>query len=135
MTSASVTLPRFSFGDTPAMANSGLANVIARRQVATCGALEIIEREGQVMPFEGGLEVVLDGCGRPGCIIRTTRVEIRRFDEIDEEFAGKEACVDLSEWRAVHEAYFNRLGCFAPDMKLVCQHFDVVEVPAREVPR
>ena len=121
-------VPAFSFGDSPHMADSGLADVIARRQTATCGSLEILRRPDRFEPFEGALEIVFDGRGEPGCVIRTFKVAIRQFDEIDEEFAREEACIDLAQRREIHEAYFRRLAVFSPDMKLVCQYFDVVDI-------
>lgn len=124
--------PAFSFGDTPEMADSGLADVISRKQVATCGAFDVLNGPDRFMPFEGALEIVLDGRRNPGCAIRTSKIVIRSFDEIDDEFARMEACADLAEWRTIHEAYFRRLGCYAPAMKLVCQYFDVVETFDKE---
>jgi len=126
-------VPAFSFGDTPEMADSGLADVIARRQTATCGSLEVLERPDRFMPFVRALEIVLDGRGEPGCVIRTSQVVIRQFDVIDGEFAREEACIDLAQWREVHEAYFRRLAVFSPSMDLVCQYFDVVDVFDQEV--
>ena len=120
-------LHRFSFGDTPAMADSGLADVIARKQVATCGALALISPDNP-MPAVGVEEIVLDGSGNPGCILRTTDVIIRRYNEIDETFARQEACDSLDQWRQIHQAYFTRSGCFSENMELICQYFDVVEV-------
>ena len=120
--------PSFSFGDTPEMADSGARDVIDGKQVATCGSWEILNRNPQTMPHEGMLEIVLDGKGDHACAIRTHKVETSRYDEIDEAFALKEACADLDEWQAIHEAYFRRLGVFAPEMKLVRQYFEVVDV-------
>lgn len=120
--------PTFSFGDSPQMADSGARDVINRKQVATCGAYEILRRDDEVMPREGQVEIVLDGSGDPVCAIESWKVDIKRYDEIDEQFARDEACTDLAEWQAIHEAYFRRKRCFSPDMKIVRQYFRVVEV-------
>ncbi len=124
-------LPSFSFGDTPEMADSGARDVINGKQVATCGSLEILSRIPEKMPHEGMLETVLDGKGKPACVIRTHNVDTVRYDEIDGAFALQEACVDLDEWQSIHEAYFRRLGVFAPEMKLVRQFFEVIDVLER----
>lgn len=117
----------FSFGDTPAMADSGAANVIARRQVATCGSVEVETAKG-AMPEPGRIEIILDGTGRPACAIRTTHTDIVRFNEVDESFAEAEACRDLAEWKDIHQAYFTRLGVYSPRMEVVRQYFELVDV-------
>lgn len=124
--------PTFSFGDSPEMADSGARDVINRKQVATCGAYDILRRDDEVMPREGQVEIVLDGSGNPVCAIESWKVDIKRYDEIDEQFARDEACADLAEWQAIHEAYFRRKRCFSPDMKIVRQYFRVVEVFAAD---
>ncbi len=121
-------LPTFSFGDSPQMANSGLHDVIAKRQVATCGAYELLAHDENTMPHEGKVEIVLDGKGQPGCAIQFWKVDVKRFNEIDEQFARDEACHDLEEWQTIHEAYFRRKNCFAPDMKIFLLYVKVIEV-------
>ncbi len=79
-------------------------------------------------PYKDKIEIVLDGSGQPGCAIKYTNVDIKRFSEIDEQFARDEACRDLEEWKSIHEAYFRRRKCFDSDMKLYLLYFDVVEV-------
>lgn len=120
--------PAFSFGDSPEMADSGARDVVDRKQVATCGAYDILSRGDAVMPQEGLVEIVLNGAGDPVCAIESWKVDIKRYDEIDDQFARDEACADLAEWQAIHEAYFRRKRCFSPDMKIVRQYFRVVEV-------
>lgn len=64
------------------------------------------------MARPGDHSVVLDGDGRPLCIIRTTAVDIRPFGEVDEAFAWDEGEGDrtLAEWRRGHEWYFDSIG-------------------------
>ena len=123
----------FSFGDSSEMADSGLRDVIARKQVATCEAYEIASRNKETMPHLGKLEIVLDGTNRPGCAIKYWKVDTCRFDEVDQQFARDEACQDVDEWKSIHEAYFRRLECFRPDMKIFQLYFDVVEVFANNI--
>jgi uncharacterized protein YhfF len=77
--------------------------------------------------------VVLDGNGEPLCIIETTEVEVRRYDEVDERFAREEGEGDFSleYWREAHWRFFSRnlphIGKEpTPDMPLVCERFRVV---------
>ena len=64
--------------------------------------------EGEPMPAAGDYSVILDGDGAPLCVIQTTEVEIRRFGEVDEEFAWTEGEGDrrLAYWRDGHIQFF-----------------------------
>jgi uncharacterized protein YhfF len=123
----------FAFGDSPQMADALLALVIAGKKTATCGALRDYPEGSEDMPVVGRRDVVLDGQGRPAALIETFEVTIRRFDEMDEQFAHEEGEGQrtLADWRAGHEAYFTRNGGFSPDMLLVCERFRLVEVLKR----
>lgn len=57
---------RFSLGDNPSMANSGLHNVISKKQIATSGSFELLNKDEACKPFEGKVEIVLDGADQPG---------------------------------------------------------------------
>jgi uncharacterized protein YhfF len=61
------------------------------------------------------------------------RVDIRRYDEVDADFARAEGYLNdpLNEWRDVHWPYFSRrcaeLGRSAsPAMPVVCERFELV---------
>lgn len=125
---------RFSFGDSPALADELLALAIEGRKTATCGALRDFGPGGEPMPQVGRRDIVLDGQGRPAAVIETIEVIVRRFDEVDESFARDEGEGDgtLAYWRDAHETYFARNGGFAPDMQLVCERFRVVDVLNRQ---
>ena len=64
------------------------------------------------IPTPGDHHLILDGEGRPICIIRTSSVEIRPFGEVDEQFAWDEGEGDrtLAWWRAAHIRYFASVG-------------------------
>ena len=119
----------FAFGDSPEMANELLALVIAGTKTATCGALRDFPEGSQAMPVMGRRDVVLDGKGNRAAVIETLEVAIRRFDEVDEAFARDEGegFRTMADWRKGHQEYFERNGGFAPDMKLVCERFRLVE--------
>jgi uncharacterized protein YhfF len=122
----------FSFGDSPEMADELLALVIAGRKTATCGALRDYGEGKEPLPVVGRRDIVLDGQGRRAAVIETVSIELKRFDEVDAEFAAAEGEGDLSYgyWREAHEGYFSRNGGFSPDMVLVCERFRLVEVLA-----
>jgi uncharacterized protein YhfF len=123
----------FSFGDSPEMADELLALVIAGTKTATCGALRDYPEESPDRPVVGRRDTVLDGQGRPAAIIETLEVTIRRFDEIDAQFAHDEGegFRTLAHWREGHEAFFTRNGGFAQGMLLLCERFRLVEVLER----
>jgi uncharacterized protein YhfF len=126
----------FSFGDSPKMADELLALVIAGVKTATCGALRDFPDGAPDKPQVGRRDVVLDGQGRPAAIIETLEVTIRRFDEMDEQFAHDEGegLRTLADWRAGHEAYFARNGGFSLDMLLLCERFRLITILERDKP-
>ena len=73
---------------------------------------------------------MLDGRGEPRCVIETTEVTYRRFNEVDATFAHDEGEGDrsLAYYRDAHRGYFSRLGRFSEDMRLMCERFRLVEV-------
>ena len=119
----------FSFGDSPAMADELLALVLKGQKTATCGALRDYPEGSPERPQVGRRDVVLDGQGRKAAIIETVEVTVRRFDEVDEQFAYDEGegFRSLADWREGHQAYFERNGGFSSDMELVCERFRLVE--------
>lgn len=124
---------QFAFGDSPELADELLALVLAGTKTATCGAVEGFG-DDEPFPEPGRRDVVLDGQGRPACVIETIEVTIKPFNQVDAAFAAAEGEGDrsLSSWREGHKAYFERNGGFAEDMLLVCERFRLVEVLPRE---
>lgn len=123
----------WGFGDSPQMADELGALVVSGRKTATCTALWEFEAGEEAIPPVGEKSVILDGKGDPLCVIETTEVEVRRFDEVGERFARDEGEGDLSleHWRAAHRRYFSRtlpaIGrTFAEDMPLLCERFRVI---------
>jgi len=119
---------QFSFGDTPELADTLLALVLAGKKTATCGALRDYGPGKEPLPQVGRRDVVLNGAGAPACVIETLSVEIGRFDAIQPGFTDLEGEGDYAAWRAGHEAYFARNGGFTPDMEIMCERFRMVEV-------
>jgi uncharacterized protein YhfF len=121
-----------SFGDSPEMADEIGALVANGTKTATCSALWEYEADGDLPPGPGTKCVVLDGRGDPRCIIETTEVEIRPYNEVDARFAYEEGEGDrsLQNWRDAHWRFFTRslarIGKEpTPEMPLVCERFRV----------
>ena len=118
-------LRAFAFGDGPELADELLGLVIKGIKTATCST----EDEPNTST-PGERWIVRDGHGEPRCVIETTEVSYRRFDEVEANFAFEEGEGDrsLDHWRKAHRAYFTRQGKFSEDMMLMCERFRLVEV-------
>lgn len=118
-------LNHFFFGDQPEIADRLAALVVAGRKRATVATAAIPPESAP-----GQHHVVTDGRRRPVAIIETVEYVQRRFDEIDADFARDEGEGDLSLtfWQAAHRDFFERAGCYAPDMLLWAERFRLVEV-------
>ena len=95
---------------------------------ATTGVLAEYEADGEPLPEPGNLTVILGGNGEPLCVIQTTKVEIRRFADVDEEFAWIEGEGDrtLDTWRRDHLWYFSTTPYpLEDDTLLVLEYFDL----------
>lgn len=82
--------------------------------------------DDEPMPRPGDHSVILDGDGRPLCIIRTTSVEVRPSGEVDEAFAWDEGEGDrtLADWRRGHEWCFISVGTpMAEETPVVLERF------------
>ena len=121
------------WGDSPQLADELGALIAAGTKTATCSALWEYEAEGSSLPKPGLKTIVLDGDGDPLCIVETTEVEVRPYDEVDARFAYEEGEGDrsLEYWQEAHWRYFSRtlpsIGKEPEtDMPLVCERFHVV---------
>jgi uncharacterized protein YhfF len=121
------------FGDNPQLANELGALVLSGIKTGTCSALWEWEAEGNPIPEVGSISITLDGTGSPICILETTEISIRRFDEVDEDFARSEGEGDLSlrYWRQAHRDFFSRVlpkfgREFSEQMPLVCERFKLI---------
>jgi len=119
-----------SWGDGPAMADELGALIIQGIKTATCSALWEWEAEGNPIPKVGLITIALDGRGEPLCIVETVEVSIRKYNEVDAEFARAEGEGDLSlhYWRKAHRNFFSRVlpkigKEFSEEMPLVCERF------------
>lgn len=130
------------FGDNPELVTE-LANlIVSGEKTATCSCIWEYQEEGNEIPNVGLKTIVLDGNDVPRCIIETTEVEIKKYSEVEADFAGDEGEGDksLDYWRKAHKRYFTstlpNIGReFSEDMPLVCERFKViykVAIPAEE---
>lgn len=68
--------------------------------------------------------------GNRKLLLKTTKIEIKKFKDVSEKFALKEGEGDstLDYWRKVHREFFTKElnGGFNEDIKIVCEEFKVV---------
>jgi len=118
----------FTFGDSEALCKELIFLVRSGMKTATCGALRDFQEGGEAMPAVGRKDICLHWDGGPAFVIETVDVSIRRFSDVDEDFALAEGeNDDLAGWREGHTSFFERNGGFDPDMMLVCERFRLIE--------
>jgi uncharacterized protein YhfF len=118
------------WGDSPEMADKLGALIAQGIKTATCSAVWEWEAEGQPWPDAGYITIVIDGQGKPLCIVETVEVSIRAYQQVDAQFASDEGEGDrsLAYWREAHWRFFTRSlakidKTFSEDMPLVCERF------------
>jgi len=118
----------WAFGDTPEMADElGLLVRDGPKRATTSLRSWYEGDDAEAMPIEGALSVVLDGRGDPICVIRTVKVEVRPFGEVDEAFAWVEGEGDrsLAYWREAHIPSFAGEGRpFTEETPVVLETFE-----------
>ena len=121
------------FGDNPEMADDLLAYVVSGEKTATSGMVLDFENDGDPIPVKGDRSIILNGKQEPICIIEMVNVQRKKYKEVDEVFALKEAegFKTLQDWRDVHWDFFTRrskvLGVeLTEDVELVCMEFKVI---------
>lgn len=127
------TYSAWGFGDGAEMANTLGALVVEGRKTATASSLWSYEDSDEAEPSPGDLSIILDGSETPICIIQTTDVVVRPFNEVSAEFARLEGEGDLSLtfWREAHRSFFTREAerlqrTFDETMPVVCEQFKVI---------
>jgi uncharacterized protein YhfF len=123
----------FHFHDEPRVSDALAELVRSGKKLATASLLWTHEAEHRPPPQQGDLSVVTRWSGEPVCVIETTHVDVRAFEDVSGEFAAAEGEGDgsLAYWRDAHWPYFTRecqrIG-LAPDVRMpvICERFAVV---------
>ena len=100
----------WAFGDSPEMADDLLNYVLTGEKTATSGMVLDFEHDGDPIPSKGDRSIILNGKDEPACIIEYIDVQLKKYSDVDEEFALKEAegFKSLQDWQDVHWAFFSR---------------------------
>jgi len=117
------------YGDSEDLCERLVALICAGKKTATCGALREYEALGEPIPEVGQYEIVLHWDETPAAAVRMTEVTLQPYSFVTESFAMAEGEDDsFASWDVGHRAFFARTGGWSPDMMLVCQRFELVEV-------
>jgi len=117
------------YGDSEALCEQLVSLICEGKKTATCSALRDYEVEGELVPKVGEYEIVLHWDETPAAVVRMTDVTVQPYSLVNEDFAKAEGESESFEvWDAGHRAFFTRNGGWSPDMMLVCQRFELVEV-------
>ena len=106
---------------------------LAGIKTATSSVYETFELDEMKVPEKGDYSIILDSDEVPLFIIKDTKVEIKKFGEIEAEFAEKEGEGDqsLEDWKKIHQKEFEK-KCeeygieFSEDTLILCEEFEVV---------
>ena len=132
--SAPVEVPAsFHFCDNREDADICAALVVAGQKRATAPSVAELELAGDPIPQVGDYAIVTDWAGTAVAVIRTASVDIRRFGDVDEDFARAEGEGDLTLgwWRTAHQAYYESVlagSGYVVDasLQIVCERFELV---------
>jgi uncharacterized protein YhfF len=105
------------------MADTLLSLVLSKTKTATCWSAQA---EGPMAV--GSLEVFVDGEGVDRALVRVVSITLRRFCDVEADFAFAEGEGDrsLQDWRKGHRNFFERNGGFTLEMELWCERFELV---------
>ncbi len=117
----------------PVFADLMLFLILHGGKTSTAHLLLEHEVSGKPPHKVGDYSVVLDGFGRPACVIRTTSVEIKPFRAVDKKFAmaESEGAGDVLYWKQGHWSFFQHY-CKAhgkemtEDTPMVFEYFELI---------
>ena len=117
-----------------------VAAILSGEKTTTTGLHEEYLREGRPLEEPGQRSLVIDSDGRPVAVIETLEAELRRFVDVDLQFAidEGEGFETVDAWREAHVRFFTSPEMVAAlgdppvaiddDTIVVCETFRVVEI-------
>jgi uncharacterized protein YhfF len=121
----------WAFGNSPEMADSILACVLEGKKTATSSLFSLYNEENDPIPKVGEVHGILDSAARPRAIIEIVSVEVKKFKDVDADFARQEGEGDLSlnYWQKVHQSFFSTYNPkFCEEDLVVCEKFIVKKI-------
>ena len=119
------------FGNPGASRDKLISFILDGNKRATAGTLQWdYVAENEPIEHVGEKLAVLDNLNQHVATIQATRVEVKRFVDVPDEFALAKAEGDLSgdDFRASHFSFWSKLGLeIKDDTEIVLVYFDLVE--------
>ena len=119
------------FGNPGASRDKLISFILDGNKRATAGTLQWdYVAENEPIEHVGEKLAVLDNLNQHVATIQATRVEVKRFADVPDEFALAEAEGDLNgdDFRASHFSFWSKLGLeIKDDTEIVLVYFDLVE--------
>ena len=124
-------LRSIEFGNPGASRDKLISFILDGNKRATAGTLQWdYVAENEPIEHVGEKLAVLDNLNQHVATIQATRVEVKRFVDVPDEFALAEAEGDLNgdDFRASHHSFWSKLGLeIKDDTEIVLVYFDLVE--------
>lgn len=128
-------LRSIEFGTPGEFRDELISLVLAGKKRATSGTLQWHYRaENEPMESVGEKLAVIDNQNQHVATIQVTRVDVKKFADVPDEFAIAEGEGDVSgdDYREGHFRYWTKLGLtITSDTEIVLVYFDLVETPAK----
>ena len=118
----------YAFGDSEEMAEDLLALVLSGKKSATSSLYRDYNLAIE-LPKIGDYFILTDGKAIPKAVIRTSKLEIQRFLDVDEDVAKAEGEGDLSlnYWRKAHQEFFKRQNSdFSESDLILTEYFELI---------
>jgi uncharacterized protein YhfF len=123
----------WAFGNNADLASRLAGLVRLGKKTATSSLSWSYEDGNEPYPVKGGYSVITDWDGHPLCVIQTTQVVVRPFNQVGADIAFEEGEGDqtLAYWREVHWEFFS-MECEQigrqpqEDMPVVNERFQLV---------
>lgn len=116
-------------GDSAELNAEILALVLSGVKTVSCDAVAGFEQRGEEKPAPGRIDIALDWGGVPVAAVKTVAVDLIPFDEMSEDLVADQGEFrDLAHWRLGYETYLARAGVFDPQVVMLVERFEVVEV-------
>lgn len=113
--------------------------VIKGIKTATSSAYDLYLLDNEPIPKEGDYSVILDNDGKASCIIRTTKVYVKRFCDVTKEHAFKEGERNrtLEDWKDIYREFFlneykGYFILFTENSNILCEESELVYVPNKK---
>ena len=119
--------PAWSFNGDAEDSDALLAQVLSGAKTAITGLAEEYDPDDDPLPRKGDLSILLDAEGTPRALLRTTKVVVVPFGDIEVDQAIAEGASDLDSWREAHRTFWEQQSYEITDStKVVWERFTVV---------